>query len=115
MTDRSILPRTCSIEAATAPVFTVWRPLAEHTGAPLLATNDVHYHRPARRPLQDVLTAIREHVTVAQAGWRLAANAERHLKEGAEMARLFRGHEEAVARSPRGRLPLQLQSRRDRL
>ena len=73
--------------------------LAERAGAPLLATNDVHYHRPGRRPLQDVLTAIREHVTVAEAGWRLAANAERHLKDGAEIARLFRGHEEAVARS----------------
>ncbi len=73
--------------------------LAEHAGAPLLATNDVHYHRPERRPLQDVLTAIREHVTVAEAGRRLAANAERHLKDGAEIARLFRGHEDAVARS----------------
>ena len=73
--------------------------LAERSGAPLLATNDVHYHRPGRRPLQDVLTAIREHVTVAEAGLRLAANAERHLKDGAEIARLFRGHEAAVARS----------------
>ena len=73
--------------------------LARCTGTPLLATNDVHYHRPERRPLQDVLTAIREHVTVEQAGWRLAANAERHLKAGAEMARLFRGHEEAVEHS----------------
>ena len=73
--------------------------LAARTGAPLLATNDVHYHRPERRPLQDVLTAVREHVTVAEAGWRLAANAERHLKDGAEIARLFRGHEDAVARS----------------
>ena len=72
--------------------------LAERHEAPLVATNDVHYHVPARRPLQDVLTAIRESVTVAQAGWRLAANAERHLKSGAEMARLFRGHEDAVAR-----------------
>ena len=73
--------------------------LAERVGTPLLATNDVHYHRPERRPLQDVLTAIREHVTVAEAGWRLAANAERHLKDGDEIARLFRGHENAVARS----------------
>ena len=73
--------------------------LAERHEAPLVATNDVHYHAPARRPLQDVLTAIRERVTVAQAGWRLAANAERHLKSGAEMARLFRGHEHAVART----------------
>ena len=73
--------------------------LAERHETPLVATNDVHYHARERRPLQDVLTAIRERTTVAQAGYRLAANAERHLKSGAEMARLFRGHEEAVART----------------
>ena len=73
--------------------------LAERHEVPLIATNDVHYHTRERRPLQDVLTAIRERVTVAEAGWRLAANAERHLKGGAEMARLFRGHEDAVART----------------
>ena len=73
--------------------------LAERHEAPLIATNDVHYHTRERRPLQDVLTAIRERVTVAEVGWRLAANAERHLKSGAEMTRLFRGHEEAVART----------------
>ena len=73
--------------------------LAERHEVPLVATNDVHYHARERRPLQDVLTAIRTRVPVAQAGWRLAANAERHLKSGAEMARLFRGHEDAVART----------------
>ena len=73
--------------------------LAERHETPLVATNDVHYHTRERRPLQDVLTAIRERVTVAQAGYRLAANAERHLKSGAEMTRLFRGHEDAVART----------------
>ena len=73
--------------------------LAERHEAPLVATNDVHYHTRERRPLQDVLTAIRERVTVAQAGYRLAANAERHLKSGAEMTRLFRGHEDAVTRT----------------
>ena len=64
-----------------------------------MATNDVHYHTAGRRPLQDVLVATREGVTVAAAGRRLAANAERHLKSGAEIARLFRGHEDAVART----------------
>ena len=73
--------------------------LAGRHKAPLVATNDVLYHVPARRPLQDVLTAIRERVAVAAAGYRLAANAERHLKSGAEMARLFRGREEALART----------------
>ena len=73
--------------------------IADETGLRLLATGDVLYHIPERRPLQDVLTAIREHCTVATAGFRLAANAERHLKPAAEMARLFRGHEAALAAS----------------
>jgi len=73
--------------------------LGEATGLPLVATNDVLYHLPERRPLQDVLTCIREGCTLAEAGYRLAANAERHLKPPQEMARLFRGHEAAVERS----------------
>jgi error-prone DNA polymerase len=72
---------------------------AERAGAPLAATNAVLYHQPERRPLQDVLTCIREGVTIDKAGYRLQANAERHLKGPAEMARLFRGHEAALARS----------------
>ncbi|HEY0838189.1 MAG TPA: error-prone DNA polymerase [Azospirillum sp.] len=66
---------------------------------PLVATNDVHYHTPARRELADVLTCIRTHATIDEAGWRLAANAERHLKAGAEMARLFRPAPGAVERT----------------
>ncbi len=73
--------------------------LADACGTPLVATGDVLYHTPARRPLQDVLTCIREHCTIDQAGYRLVANAERHLKPGAEMARLFAGHPEALART----------------
>ena len=64
---------------------------------PLLATCDALYHDADRRPLQDVLTAIRAHVTLDAAGRRLAANAERHLKPAAEMARLYRAAPEAVA------------------
>ncbi|MEO9169267.1 MAG: error-prone DNA polymerase, partial [Aestuariivirga sp.] len=63
----------------------------------LLATNAVLYHHPQRRVLQDVVTAIREGVTVAEAGFRLQANAERHLKSPAEMTRLFREHPQAIA------------------
>ena len=57
------------------------------------------YHAPHRRSLQDVLTCIREKCTMAEAGFRLEANAERHLKPAEEMARLFRGHEDALART----------------
>ena len=73
--------------------------VADKTGLPLVAANDVLYHVPERRPLQDVLTCIREHCTIHEAGFRLAAHAERHLKPAREMARLFRGHEDALARS----------------
>ncbi|HWL47180.1 MAG TPA: PHP domain-containing protein, partial [Sphingomonadaceae bacterium] len=75
--------------------------LAGAAGVPLLATNDVLYDVPARRPLQDVLTCIREKSTLDEAGRRLEANAERHLKPPAEMARLFRDAPEAVAESTR--------------
>ncbi len=74
--------------------------LADQTGAPVVATNDVHMHVPQRRPLQDVLTAIRHGTTVeAAAGRLLFANGERCLKDGAAMARLFRHWPEAVSRS----------------
>ena len=63
--------------------------LALAAGVPLVATNDVHYHIPVRRPLQDVLTCIREHCTLDDAGFRLFDNAERHLKTPQEMANLF--------------------------
>ena len=71
--------------------------IAGRVGIAIVATNDVLYHGPERRPLQDVLTCIREKKTIAKAGRLLAQNAERHLKAPAEMARLFRGHEDAIA------------------
>ena len=73
--------------------------LAADVRVPLVATNDVHYHAPHRRVLQDVLTCIREHRTLHTAGYLLAANAERHLKAPEEMARLFRRYPDAVART----------------
>jgi len=75
--------------------------LAQAAGLPLMAVNDVLYHHPARRPLQDVVTAIRLKTTVAESGFALAANAERHVKPPQEMARLFRLYPEAVAETIR--------------
>ncbi len=73
--------------------------LGERHGAPLVAVNDVHYHAPERRPLLDVVTCIREKCTIAEAGFRLAVNAERHLKAPDEMARLFKNFPDAIART----------------
>ncbi|RUZ78921.1 DNA polymerase III subunit alpha [Mesorhizobium sp. M7A.F.Ca.US.006.01.1.1] len=75
--------------------------LAESAGIPLMATNDVLYHTAERRPLQDVLTAIRLNTPVAEVGLELTANAERHLKPPMEMARLFRRHPQALAETLR--------------
>ena len=75
--------------------------LAASHGVPLVATGDVHQHDPARRRLHDTLTCIREHCTIDDAGWRLAANAERHLKSPARLARLFRDHPDALANTVR--------------
>ncbi|MBA4001394.1 error-prone DNA polymerase [Brevundimonas sp.] len=71
--------------------------LATRARTPLLAMNDVLYHAPESRDLQDVLTCIREGVTIDQAGRRLLANAERHLKPPEEMARLFADAPDALA------------------
>ncbi|MCA1402831.1 error-prone DNA polymerase [Bradyrhizobium sp. BRP56] len=75
--------------------------LATDAGVPLLATNEVLYHHPARRPLQDVLTCIREKTTIEAVGRRLEANAERHLKPAHEMIRLFRDLPDAIAETMR--------------
>ena len=71
--------------------------LAARLGVPLLATADALYDAPQARPLHDVLSCIRAGVPIANAGRRLAANAERHLKPPAEIARLFADYPEAVA------------------
>ncbi|HEV2574858.1 MAG TPA: error-prone DNA polymerase [Beijerinckiaceae bacterium] len=70
--------------------------IARQTRLPLLATNDVLYHAPEQRDLQDVMTCIREGETVESIGRRLEVNAERHLKEPKEMARLFKDAPEAI-------------------
>jgi error-prone DNA polymerase len=73
--------------------------LSKSAGTPLVATNGVLYHAPHRRQLQDVLTCIREKCTIHEAGLRLEANQERHIKPARDMARLFKGHEDALART----------------
>jgi DNA polymerase III alpha subunit len=73
--------------------------LARAWGVPTVASSDALYHAPERRALQDVLTCIREHVRIDGAGRRLEANAERHLKDAAEMARLFADYSDAVTRT----------------
>jgi len=73
--------------------------LSSKLDIPMLATNDVHYHEPKRRQLQDILTCIREKCTIYNAGYRLHPNAERYLKTEQEMHRLFRQYPGAIAKT----------------
>ncbi|MEX3011834.1 error-prone DNA polymerase [Hoeflea sp. TYP-13] len=83
--------------AADQRLLAAMAQLARQSGLPLLAVGDVLYHGPERRFLQDVVTCIREHLTLREAGKQLEPNAERHLRPAAEMLRLFKGYEYAVA------------------
>lgn len=70
--------------------------LAIQAQLPFVAANGVYYHVPERRPLQDVVTAIRHHCTVEELGSRRFPNGERHIKSAAEMLEIFHDATDAV-------------------
>ena len=73
--------------------------LAHRVAAPMVAVGDVLMHRAHRRQLADVLTCMREHITIDEIGTRALPNAERRLKGAEDMARLFRDHPAALRRT----------------
>ncbi|WP_333685252.1 PHP domain-containing protein, partial [Pontibaca methylaminivorans] len=73
--------------------------LAQLIGVPTVVTNDVLFHEPGRRRLQDVVTAIRHSITIDNLGFRRERHADRYLKPPAEMHRLFARWPEALART----------------
>jgi error-prone DNA polymerase len=73
--------------------------LAAQAGVATVATNDVLFHIPQRRILQDVVTCIREGCTIDDAGFKRERFADRYLKRPEEMARLFARWPEAIART----------------
>ena len=90
-----------SITATTRRRLAALAALAARYDIPMLALGDVLYHAPERRRLQDVLSCVREKRTLETAGRLLEANAERHMKSPAEMARLFAEYPEADHRDAR--------------
>ncbi|RWQ81916.1 MAG: error-prone DNA polymerase [Mesorhizobium sp.] len=73
--------------------------LATQMRVPTVVTNDVLFHEPGRRILQDVVTAIRHNITIDELGFRRERHADRYLKPPEEMARLFSRYPEALART----------------
>lgn len=90
----ALVPRYDGLDRIT---FAVLASMAEEAGLALIASNEPLYHEATRRPLADIVTAIRTHIPITEAGFRLAANAERHLKTGVEMAQLLRHYPQAIA------------------
>jgi error-prone DNA polymerase len=70
--------------------------LGKQLDIPVVATNNVHFAQKTDRPLQDVLTCIKHHVTLDEANDLLYPNAERYLKSDRQMVRLFAKYPEAV-------------------
>lgn len=77
----------------------IWSKVCKATGVRMVATNDVLYHHPKRKILHDVLTATRHHCTVQELGYRSEPNAERYIKTPRQIAVLFRGYPDAIART----------------
>ncbi|MEM7505669.1 MAG: error-prone DNA polymerase [Pseudomonadota bacterium] len=73
--------------------------LAQKTSAPMVAVGDVLMHHARRKQLADVLTCMREHITIDQIGRRALPNAERRLKGARDMTRLYRDHPGALRRT----------------
>ena len=73
--------------------------LASAFHVPTVATNGVRFATTSERPLFDVVTCIHHHTTLAEAGRRLAPNAERYLKPPADMVALFSDRPDAIART----------------
>jgi error-prone DNA polymerase len=65
------------------------RALSEASAIPLVACGEVHFHVRSRKPLQDVLTAIRVGRPLTECGWALQANAERHLRTRLRLAQIY--------------------------
>jgi len=63
--------------------------VATQYSLPIVATSDVMMHVRSCKPVQDTMTAIRHGVPVAQCGWRLAPNAEQHLRSRVRLGNLY--------------------------
>lgn len=104
---RSNLPPTALLSIGTSHgsrvfdtrLITYALNLCKLTGIPPVVTGDVLYHTPARKPLQDILTCIREKRTISNAGYLLESNAERHLRNVEDIWHRFRNHPGAIIRT----------------
>ena len=73
--------------------------MARQAGVRSVATGDILYHTPEARPLQDVMTAIREKTTIDGLGFKRERDMDRNLKSPQEMERRFAAFPDAIQAS----------------
>ena len=82
-----------AVELHQAADDSLWLATLQRVGAalqlPLVAAGDVHMHARSRKPLQDVITAVKRGCTVAECGFALQPNAERHLRQRVRLAGIY--------------------------
>ncbi|KQB58648.1 error-prone DNA polymerase [Acidovorax sp. SD340] len=82
-----------AVELHLAPDDSLWLATLQRVGAalglPLVAAGDVHMHARSRKPLQDVITAVRLGRSVGECGFALQPNAERHLRRRVRLAGIY--------------------------
>lgn len=82
-----------AVELHLAPDDGLWLATLQQAGAalglPLVAAGDVHMHSRLRKPVQDVITAVRLGRSVAECGFALQPNAERHLRRRVRLAGIY--------------------------
>ncbi|MBO9678282.1 MAG: error-prone DNA polymerase [Acidovorax sp.] len=82
-----------AVELHLAPDDDLWLATLQGAGRrlrlPLVAAGDVHMHARSRKPLQDVITAVRLGRNVAECGFALQGNAERHLRQRVRLAGIY--------------------------
>jgi error-prone DNA polymerase len=81
------------VELLLAPDDDLWlatlQQVGRQMGVPLVAAGDVHMHLRSQKRLQDVITAVRQGCTVAECGYALQPNAERHLRQRVRLAGIY--------------------------
>lgn len=73
--------------------------LAHSMDLPLVATGNVLMHRAHRRALADILSCLREKLTIDQLGFHALPNAERRLRSHFEMRRLYKDYPDALTQA----------------
>ncbi|MFT4243118.1 MAG: error-prone DNA polymerase [Acidovorax sp.] len=101
-----------AVELHLGPDDALWlhtlRRVAAAHHLPLVAAGDVHMHARSRKPLQDAITAVRLGRSVAECGFALQPNAERHLRQRVRLAGIYPGDLLAATLAVAGRCTFSL-------